>query len=728
MVALLAGCMGGTPKHRTSIPPAVSLLLDTPYIGDETTVRDPTPQPTRMVIADESVEGWPSPPERVLRFPLELRQGARLSMRLGGAAASSTSDSGELIFRVEYIPETSQSIQSIPAFESTPEQGQQVFKGWVDIDVPLEIGSPGPGELRFSVEGELTGVPETGLFWGQPTVYYPRERLHRNVLLIGVDTLRQDSVTPFGGDPTLTPNLQKFSATCTMFPRNWSQCPWTLPSFASMLTGKLPSRIGATMLSWQLPDRATSVAEILLPYGYATGTVCSNTYLGNSSSGFHQGMESLWYRYNVRADTSIDRAKRFILRSKDRDWFCFLHLQDPHTPYEPPKRFAQDFGDPNYQGKYKWSFADDGDWKFSTTIPPEGDIRQVKSLYEAEVAYLDYALQNLFDFLRENDLYKDTLIIFVADHGEEFYEHGMFEHGQSHFDAETRVPLMVRGKGFPQGKRIEESTGDFDIVPTILRYVDVPTPPDIAGVPLQDIVAGTVKDNRVIYGEDNIRGTQRKFAVQWPYKCILDMTSSSRLLFDLENDPGEKRDVSSLYPEIADGLAREMVVQMLPEETTFHIWFMGSGSESPRRFTGTLRMPGGIGNMQAFGLTGDDEYRVDGDTVTFAVTNANPEVGVDKHFTLGPAGDSDTLEITLRVDGKIDPEHFFPYGTLKPEPSGFAVVHIGDFPLVADIPTGEKALQGAFYVWGVRGFGYGVERAQLDQESLDQLKALGYIQ
>ena len=728
-VALSLGCAGGPSKEGPSQPPAASLLLVAPYIGDETELRNPLPEPTRMVKPDESIAGWPAPPERVLRFPVELRKGATLSFRLG-AIADTPVEADDVAFRVEYSPESSNPDETrtlVVIYETTPRESMECFRLWTQVEVPLFELATGRGELRLVVDGPLAGDPEVQLFWGQPTIHYPAERRHRNVLLIGVDTLRWDAVTPFGGKADQTPNLEEFSKRGTAFPMAWSQCPWTLPSFASMLTGGLPSRIGATKLSWQLPDRAVSLAEMLLPEGFATGAVCSNVYLGNKSSGFHQGMEGLWYRYNVPPPVSVDRAKGFISRSKDRDWFCFLHFQDPHAPYDPPEHLAARFCDPNYQGPYKQSFHDDTKWKWSEIVPPEEDIKQARGLYDAESAYVDEALKDLFEFLEQTGLMNETLIVFAADHGEEFYEHGAFEHGHTHFEELVRVPLMVGGPGFPAGERVEAAVGNFDIVPTILRYLGLPIPPDLPGVPLQDVLAGNAPTDRIIFGEDNICGDQRKFAVQWPYKCILDFLTGEVRLYDLSADAEERENIGDLHREMTDRLSRAMIAAMLPDKSVFHVWFLGSPDEGLMRFTGTLKVPGGIEEVQAFELTEEDEYSIEGDTVRFSVTNRAPEARVDKHLSIVPAGEADALEMTLRVDDRIDPDRFFPYGTLDPEPSGFATVHLDDFPLVPDIPIGEQSLGGACYVWGVRGFGNEVERAELDPESLEALRALGYI-
>jgi arylsulfatase A-like enzyme len=718
-------------EHTTS-PSAISLLSSVPFINNDTELASPSPQPSRLIINNDSVEGWSIPETNSIRFPMEIPDGGRLSCRLG-ITGDFMASNGDLIFKIEFIEKYTDENRSgevkntLNLYEASLMNDPSLRESWTQIDIPVTESHSMYGDLRFSIEGNPRNHPDLNYLWGAPTLYFPGAQNKKNVLLIGVDTLRADMLTVYGEPQNLTPVIAEFAESSTTFMQNRSQSPWTLPSFSSMLTGGLPSRIGATMLSWSLPDRATSIAEILRDNGYATGAVCSNTYVGNASSGFQQGMDSFWYSYNVRADVSIQRAEDFINRSKDRDWFCFLHFEDPHTPYTPLPEYAERWCDPAYTGEFKTAFTNDADWKFATDIPPQADIDQVRNLHRAEISYLDSSLAELFSFLEENNLMDNTLVIFSGDHGEEFYEHGAFEHGHTHYDELIKTPLIIHGEGFPEGENISDPVGNFDIVPTILSWLNIPLPNDLEGVPLQDVVEGSVPADRIIYGEDCIRGTQKKYALQWPYKCIYDYSDRSFQLFNLEDDPGELNDISSANPEIAGNLVYKIITKMLSDKSTFNVWFMGSFTENPHLFTGTLRVPGGIDSVQPFALSGGDTWTLDGDTVTFSITNANPSTNVDKHFVIVPSGNSDTLEIEFLVDGEIRPDKLFPYGTSVTADSNFVSVKLMDYPLVANIPTGENAFSGAMYVWGILGLGEILSRSELDPESLAILEALGYI-
>ena len=731
LIFLLVMPVSCTRQDPPSGPSAISLLSAVPYMNDEDDFRSTPPPTSRLIINNDSVQGWSMPDGGILRFPIENPSGGMLSCRLG-ITGEYLASHGDLIFKIDFLEKnpddnSGEVIRTYNLFEASLMNEPELRNRWTEIDVPVTESRTRYGEIRFSVEGDLDSHPELEYLWGAPTVYFPNRQAKKNVILIGVDTLRADMLTVYGEPENLTPVLAEFADSSTTFMQNRSQSPWTLPSFSSMLTGGLPSRIGATMLSWSLPERATSVAEILRDNGYATGTVCSNAYVGNTSSGFQQGMDSFWYEYNVRADVSIQRAEEFIERSNDRDWFLFLHFEDPHTPYTPLPEYAARWCDPNYEGEFKTAFTDEAGWKFLDEMPMQEDIDQVRNLHRAEISFLDASLAELFSFLDENDLIDDTLVIFSADHGEEFYEHGSFEHGHTHFDEQEKTPLIIRGSGFPEGAEIEDSVGNTDIVPTILTWLGLKLPDNLEGFPLQDVVAGNVEPDRIIYGEDNVRGPQKKYAVQWPYKCIFNYLDHTSVLYNLEDDPGELNDISEANPEITGTLVLQIITKMLSEKSTFNVWFMGSFVEEPHLFTGTLRVPGGIDTVQEFALSGDDEWMLDGDTVRFSILNANPSANVDKHLIIVPSGDSDTLEIEFLVDGEFRPEKLYPLGTNVPAESNTVSVKLSDYPLVANIPTGEDAFTGAMYVWGILGLGEILSRPEMDEETLAILESLNYI-
>ncbi|MFH1676944.1 MAG: sulfatase-like hydrolase/transferase, partial [bacterium] len=410
-----------------------------------------------------------------------------------------------------------------------------------------------------------------------------------------------------------------------------------------------------------------------------------------------------------------------------RDWFCFIHLIDPHVPYTPPPSTRSKFTDPEYEGPYKNDFRAIEEWKSGLVKPEEKDIKQVKGLYEAEVANVDEALGDLFSFLSMSGLMDETLIIFGADHGEEFYEHGAFEHGHTMYEEQVHMPLIVRGQDFPEGAKIDSQVGNIDIVPTILKYFDLPLPENLGGKPLQDVVSGDGSDDRIIFGEGNNRGPDRKFAVKWPYKCVLDFVNGDIQLYDLEKDPMEANNIAEEFPDIAQGLSKAMVAEMLPSENSFHMWIVAKPGEEARIFTGTLRIPGGIKSVHPFSIGPDDEVSTNGDTVTFRMIGLKSNTEIDKHLIIIPNEGSDTIIADVMVDGKIAPDRFYPYGTLTAEPSGHAEVKIEQFPLGSDLSTAMAFVPSSCFLWGVKGFTREEKRVQLSDEDIEQLKALGYV-
>jgi len=745
--ALISGCLpSGTSSEQDGDPPrSVSLLNVEPLIGTETEVRDPAPRPARMILRGASVEGWFLPPEAMIRLPVEIEEGARITFRIGVTTDVSIY-LNNLLFRVEYIPEnasfngntveidnpaTSPAAISTTLFEASPASTPRVFAGcfdmWYTVDLSLAYWTPGSGELRLSAEGPLAGSPDVHLMLGQPTIYYPERMQHKNILLIGVDTLRQDSVSPYGADENITPYLGELSETATVFTQARSQAPWTLPSFASMLTGGLPSEIGATIYTGYLPDRNTTIGEMLFNKGYTTATICSNTWLGNEQSGFEQGMEELWFEYNASAGDSVEIAKDFIARSLGRDWFCFLHFFDPHVPYAPEDEYIDRLVDPGYGGRYGNAFGAIEEWKAGLVTPTDEDLNHVKNLYYGEVAEVDNEIGDLIAYLEENNLLENTLVIFAADHGEEFFDHGGFEHGHTQYDELVLMPLIVKGEGFAGGTRSDANVGNTDIFPTILEYAGIEIPPGLPGDPLQTIVTGDYPTDRIVFGEDNSRGPLRKFGVQWPYKCIVDVVNWEILLFNMEDDPGETTDISADHPDIVARLTREIVSSMLPDQTAFHVWITRGYREAPHEFSGTIHVPGGIEEVTAFRLDQGDVYNIDGDTISFTIKSSQVMLGPNKHIMIIPSDGAESMEVSVLVDGLIQNDRFFPYGSRESEPSCTAAVHIDDFPLGTSLPLAIEEYPAGCYLWGQMGYDLDDESIEMDNEMREQLRALGYL-
>ncbi len=761
-------------------PSAQSLLLCTPLIGDEASVRQTAPTPSALTIGTESVNGWLVPPERVLTFPVQLTRDSRLSMRIGIGMGLSRSnhvpgamprgrghgpplpprpedmpppDAGmqpvrppgpnDLGLRVEFTPDG--GAESRVVYQLPPEDVPGCLQAWLTVDTSLAQPGPVRGELEFVASGPLAGNPGTQVLWGQPSIYEPVSRPHRNVLLIGVDTLRADAVSPCGARPEVTPNLQRFSESATLFKQARSQAPWTLPSFASVITGLMPAKAGATGISRSIPDRTSTLGEMVLPYGYATFTVCSTPWLGNPTSGFQQGMETLAFLVEPTAQIQVARAEEFISDSMHRDWVCFIHIMDPHAPYEPPEQYRKELCDPNYKGDFPSGY-EGGDVRLQpSVVSVEEEIRQIRNLYDAEVANVDAAMADLFAFLDENGLTDETLIIFCSDHGEEFYEHDGYGHGFTQYDEVVHVPLVIRGAGFPEGLQLDTSVANTDILPTILRFLEIPQPRELMGLPLQEVVAnGDEMSERAVCGEETARqeGNPLVYSLRWPYKCIAGLISKEVVLYDLAADPMETTDVQADHPEQLAGLAKDIATLVRPQQSAFHCLIAINPLEPPHTFTGTLRIPGGIQSVQTYFFGPADSYSITGDSLSFSIlTSLDQTAGLDltqspgislpampiKHLVIVPSPGASAMEATVLMDGAVEEGRFFPYGTNVPQPSGSASLQLDSFPLAPYLPAPEAQFPTSFFIWGARGSEEIDELHPMDPQTVEQLRALGYL-
>ena len=766
--------------------------MSTPLIGEETIARNPAPQPVRVKLAEESVEGWLVPLEKILRFPVELKQDYRLSFRLGVVAEPydpmvsempspdmmglnagngqspalppgsppplpqppSSFTAGppavlptpeEVILRVEFAstgPDGKPEGEPTVLYEISAEEFTESTQDWFLVDLPLDDTAPARGELRLVADGPKAGSQDFQVLWGQPTLYFPHEGPYRNVLLIGVDTLRADAISPLGGRPEVTPNIQAFSENATVFTQAYSQAPWTLPSFASIVTGLMPATAIDSEMGQYLPRKVTTVGELLLPEGFATYTVCSSPWLGNPRSGFEQGMEGFSLITGPIAQVQVEDAMKFIAMSDDlsRDWFCFIHLMDPHTPYSPPEHLIDLLCDSDYTGEYPTSYPGSR-WRKGDIIPSQEEIEHERCLYDCEVANVDSALKDLFDFLDERGLTEDTLIIFCSDHGEEFNEHGGFEHGETQYEEQVHVPLIIKGPGFPAGERFDNCVANLDILPTILRFLGITQPESVSGIPLQDILSGERANNRVIFGEEALDNSGLIYSLIWPYKCILDYKTEESQLFDLANDPGETTDLSDELPEEKAAMVATLQMMLRPESSEIHVWVTGY-EQYDHRFTGSIHVPGGVGQVQTYLFDSGDTYTVSGDTVNFNISSLiNQPLGPDnlrprgvtfipmpmKHLMITPSPDVDMVEFSVTVDGEISGSRFFPFGNSTVNSSGSVSVGIDEFPMVPLLPTPGESPPDSIILWGARGTQSDEPPIELDPETLEQLRALGYL-
>ncbi len=413
-----------------------------------------------------------------------------------------------------------------------------------------------------------------------------------NVILIIIDTARKDHFSCYGYERETTPRIDEFARSAVRFENAIAPSPWTLPSIASILTGLWPHKHlagyavkdpetgeeGLTFLS----ESAVTIAEVLLQNGYQTVGYFQNPFV---DPGFRLNRGFELYDYfpgdNLhirRADQVIKLASRWIRYNwkRKKPFFMFIHLFDPHLAYDPASEFALPFIY-GYKGNLKIPFAPDeetlekireGKIKYS-----DKDKKFIIGLYDGELAFVDHWLGIFFDYLKEEKIFDTSLIIITADHGEEFWEHGSFEHGHSLYQEVLNVPLIVRFPGGENGGMVvKDYVSLVDIAPSILSYLGIETAFRSNGRSFISMPGAVIRPmNRGIIGELNRIGPPLQCIIRAPYKLILNTVSGKIEIYNLEKDPREKENLFgkklAYPPEIVDQIrATASIIKSLKKE------------------------------------------------------------------------------------------------------------------------------------------------------------------
>lgn len=388
-----------------------------------------------------------------------------------------------------------------------------------------------------------------------------------SAVLIVVDTLRADHLGIYGYRRPTSPRLDQWARQGMVFEHAFSTSPWTLPTFGSLFTGRLPSRHLAGRFDREDPHRAPmkksfrrletslpTLAEEMKRHGLATGAVISNAFLG-PRFGVARGFDSYDFhsshqRNSRRADIAVDLALDWLDRQAGKPFFFTLHLFDPHLGYEPPAPF---------RGRFSADVPETGKPRVTDLmeIRPlvrsgEGvDIDYLEALYDEELLFVDSQLGRFLDELERRAILDRAVVVLTSDHGEEFLDHQDFEHGHSVYNEVLRVPLILWGPGVEPG-RSDAPASLLDLFPTLLEAVGAEGPADSPGRSLLPVLAGEDPSSlRLLIAESTLYGPEQRAAVRWPYKLTQMPWSDQVALFDLSADFAETRDLAAERPEMA---------------------------------------------------------------------------------------------------------------------------------------------------------------------------------
>lgn len=375
-----------------------------------------------------------------------------------------------------------------------------------------------------------------------------------NVVLVSVDSVRADRLGLYGHPVATSPAIDALARESVVFENAITQAPWTLPAHAALFTATHPRSNRVHTTRSQLAGSLPTLAEVLTKAGYATAAVVSGPFF-HRRFGLHRGFR----HYDDDLTASRERSMRdaynpathqralSLLDSMPEPFFLFLYYWDVHYDYVPPAPYDTLF-DPDYDGEI------DGrnyihNPKVGAKMPPR-DLAHLLALYDGEIRSLDGWLARLIDALDERDRLDDTLLVFTADHGDEFLEHGERGHAHSLYQELVHVPLLIRPPGGATGRRVAQRVAHVDIMPTVLELTGVSAPASIEGRSLAPLLRGEAMPARPVFTETSRfrrrKGTgapsERATAVLYGEHKLIDYDNPNRPseLYDLAADPGER--------------------------------------------------------------------------------------------------------------------------------------------------------------------------------------------
>ena len=306
-----------------------------------------------------------------------------------------------------------------------------------------------------------------------------------NVIFIMVDTLRADHVGCYGYDVPVTPNIDRFAKESTRFAEPIAQASWTVWSVNSLITSRFPDQLVSNGMGNQLGPASDlhpyypTLAKVLKDRGYATHAVISNPLL-RRSAGNRMGYDS-YDDSPATADPECDEtsprvnqaAMKLLDRLQGKRFFLSLVYMDPHSPYRHNPGFSYP---PSRREPARQALL-----SAHNTPAKMAERRQRLQAYDSEIGYTDHHVGLLLDELKQRKLYDDSLIVLFSDHGEEFLEHGDFEHMKTVYDEVIRVPLIVKLPRQRQGTVVRGRFPLIDLYPSLLAHLRI----DARGLGLQ---------------------------------------------------------------------------------------------------------------------------------------------------------------------------------------------------------------------------------------------------
>ncbi len=465
---------------------------------------------------------------------------------------------------------------------------------WENAPVALEDYAGEKVTLTLSLEAD---APGTLGFWGAPVVRshgVVAQGAPQGVILILVDSLRRDHLEAYSYERPTAPHLKRMADEGTLFLDNQSQADFTKVSVPSNLSSLYPSTHGIVDVSDRLPSSAVTIAEAYRQAGYATWASAANGFTGRMTN-LHQGVEELHEPGSVKLPedwssskngrTFVDRLLPWLSLHRDTPFFVFLHVLDPHPPFEPYAPYDKKWADPAWRSEHlgeiekvkpfievgvrrRLAMATREELDKAGVDAPRFVEREI-DWYDGSILAVDAEIGRVFEKIRELGLEKSTVVGFISDHGEEFLDHGMHFNANNLYGEMTNVPLILWGPGrVPAGRVVEETVESIDLAPTLIELSGLLVPQTMQGQSLLPLLQkeGRWRRRPAIserHQSEAFRDpkTANGIAIVWDgWKLIRNAERPPDRpeyeLFDHRKDPLNLVDVAAEHPEKVEELSK----------------------------------------------------------------------------------------------------------------------------------------------------------------------------
>jgi arylsulfatase A-like enzyme len=364
------------------------------------------------------------------------------------------------------------------------------------------------------------------VFVAEPTVS-SRRASPRRVVVVFVDTLRPDHLSMYGYERDTSAALDPIAERSALFANARSIAPWTLPSARTIVTGRQP----------EFYFDAESLPGVLREHGWATAFFAGNVYLSNN---FQMTRDWDFHRVGLwpSATETTDDALAWLDAHDGRDALLMVHYMSPHLPYVEPAEYRRKYAGDTPDGLREQFYLSD---VRKAKIDSDAAAQQyVRDRYDNNVRYATDQVRRIADRLDDDDV-----LVFLSDHGEEFWDHQGFEHGHTLYDELLRVPLFIRAPGV-QARRVDAPVSLLDVTPTVLDLVGVPVPADVEGRSLAPLLRGETDAEAPFVARDQAFGRPLYGLERWGVlhgREKWTTTEGREQLFDLDVDPGEKKNL-----------------------------------------------------------------------------------------------------------------------------------------------------------------------------------------